>query len=206
MPHVGRKLTDAPGGSAGPDVPCFPRSTDAITDSHENFHDHDEETLSYYRCRHYTSCSQRTFLRVPTLPGQPSSRTDSADPPPANKDQLNCIKRRLAKLEPSEEEQFASAGRTQIPVQEVVSSDRDLESVLVGLPEAGLRDRSRVGRRRRIFLPSEDCPYYLERKRGSRRKLWQGIPPLRVSVTRRAVLVCMSARLSGSFTPVLTLP
>jgi len=83
--------------------------------------------------------AQSHFSFTSPLPVQFPYRLQPPDPPPPDEERPNYIERKLAELEPLEEQPLPPAGRGS-QYKKFVSSGRDPERVLIGLSEAGWRD------------------------------------------------------------------
>ena len=83
--------------------------------------------------------AQSHFSFTSPLPVQFPYRLQPPDPPPTDEERPNYIERKLAELEPLEEQPLPPVALGS-PYKKFTSSNRDPESVLVGLSEAGLRD------------------------------------------------------------------
>ena len=83
--------------------------------------------------------AQSHFSFTSPLPVQFPYRLQPPDPPPTDEERPNYIERKLAELEPLEEQPLPPVALGS-PYKKFVSNNRDPERVLVGLSEAGLRD------------------------------------------------------------------
>ena len=83
--------------------------------------------------------AQSHFSFTSPLPVQFPYRLQPPDPPPTDEERLNYIERKLAELEPLEEQPLPPAAHGS-RYKKFASSNRNPECVLVGLSEAGLRD------------------------------------------------------------------
>ena len=82
---------------------------------------------------------QSHFSFTSPLPVQFPYQLQPPDPPPTDEERMNYIEKKLAELEPLEEQLLPpSAHGSQY--KKFASSNRDPERVLIGLTEAGLRD------------------------------------------------------------------
>lgn len=82
---------------------------------------------------------QSHFSFTSPLPVRFPYRFQPPDPPPSDEERLNYIERKLAELEPLEEQQLPPAAHGS-RYKKFASSNRDPERVLIGLSETGLRD------------------------------------------------------------------
>ena len=83
--------------------------------------------------------AQSHFSFTSPLPVQFPYRLQPPDPPPPDEERLNYIERKLAELEPLEEQPLPPAAYAS-RYKKFASGNRDPERVLIGLSEAGLRD------------------------------------------------------------------
>lgn len=83
--------------------------------------------------------AQSHFSFTSPLPVQFPYRLQPPDPPPADEERLNFIERKLAELEPLEEQPLPPAARGS-QYKKFASDNRDPERTLIGLSEAGVRD------------------------------------------------------------------
>ena len=83
--------------------------------------------------------AQSHFSFTSPLPVQFPYGFPAPYPPPTDEERLNYIERRLAELEPLEEQSLPPAAKESL-YRKFASSNRDPERVLIGLSEAGLRD------------------------------------------------------------------
>ena len=83
--------------------------------------------------------AQSHFSFTSPLPVQFPYRLQPPDPPATDEERLNYIEKKLAELEPLEEQSLPPAAHGS-RYKKFASSNRDPERVLIGLSEAGLRD------------------------------------------------------------------
>ena len=83
--------------------------------------------------------AQSHFSFTSPLPTQFPYRLQPPDPPSTDEERLNYVERKLAELEPLEEQPSPPAAHGS-RYKRFASSNRNQERVLVGLSEAGLRD------------------------------------------------------------------
>jgi serine/tyrosine/threonine adenylyltransferase len=83
--------------------------------------------------------AQSHFSFTSPLPVQFPYRFQPPDPPPTDEERPSYIERKLAELEPLEEQPLSPTSRGSC-YKKFASGNRDPERVLVGLSEAGVRD------------------------------------------------------------------
>jgi len=111
---------------------------DAETPNPPRFLEILEEKPSIQR-RSRAVSTQSHFSFTSPLPVQFPYRLQPPDPPPPDEERLNYIERKLAELEPLEQQPLLPAAYRS-RYKKFASSNRDPERVLIGLSEAGWRD------------------------------------------------------------------